>query len=136
MGCPRHANQIYFHEEELCVTTHAIQRFIERFAETHPRGEKLKKPLRTIRKLINISVKMEIDPKHRLRRLLNNQCVPAEYWIHPSGLRFVIVDDYQDERKVLITVEIARELTEEAVFSLIRNAKIEKDNSTASRFKI
>lgn len=82
--------------EDIIITDHAKERFVERFsrmAKSIP-----KNPEESIRKLLKHAVPEEMEPMHRVIRLINNGSQPVSYFTH-SGWRFVIADN------VLVTVE-------------------------------
>lgn len=88
--------------DDIIITNHAKERFAERFsrlAKSVP-----KNPEESIRKLLKQAVPEEMDPMHRVVRLINNGS-DAEYRTY-AGWRFVIVDT--DSGKVLTTVERIR----------------------------
>lgn len=103
-----------FHGERVKVTNHAIERFIERFSLISPNTtDQLKNPVRTIRRLLARVERCEFSEKIRLNRLLNNHCVEAEYWSHPeTKLRFVMVNDRTENCRILVTIELPREIEE------------------------
>lgn len=86
--------------EDIIITDHAKERFVERFsrmAKTTP-----KNPEASIRKLLKYAVPEEMNPMHRVVRLINNKGSEAEYLVH-GGWRFVFVST--DAGKVLTTIE-------------------------------
>lgn len=89
--------------DDIIITTHAKERFVERFsrmAKTVP-----KNPEESIRKMLKHAVPEEMDPMHKVIRLINNKGSEASYYTH-AGWRFVIVET--EEGKVLTTCERMR----------------------------
>lgn len=88
--------------DDIIITNHAKERFVERFsrmAKSVP-----KNPEESIRKMLKHAVPEEMDPIHRVVRLINNKAPASYYTCH--GWRFVIVDT--DEGQVLTTIERMR----------------------------
>lgn len=107
MHPPQLPDVIEFRGNKVFVTNHAVCRFIERLSKINPgSGLLMKNPIRTIRRMLKRAEKVELDPMVRLKRLLNNSCKPAEYWLHPeTKLRFVIICDEAEDCRTLVTVE-------------------------------
>lgn len=82
--------------DDIIITDHAKERFVERFsrlAKSVP-----KNPEESIRKMLKHAMPEEMDPVHRVVRLINNGSQPVSYYTC-HGWRFVIADN------VLVTVE-------------------------------
>jgi len=79
----------------IIISDHAIKRFVER-------GEKMKQsfkdPKQTLIQFLSRSVLAEIDPKEKVRRIIEHNFEIADYYEY-SGWRFVVV------KKILVTVE-------------------------------
>ena len=85
--------------DDIIITNHAKERFVERFsrmAKSVP-----KNPEESIRKILRQAVPEEMNPVHRVIRLINHGS-SAEYLVH-GGWRLVLVNT--DAGKVIITVE-------------------------------
>lgn len=84
--------------EDIEITQHAIDRFLER-ARKLGQGIPLN-PEASIRKLLSKAVPEEVDPKHRVKRLISNRFEEALYLV-AQGWRFVLTKD----GKRIITIE-------------------------------
>lgn len=82
--------------EDIIITNHTIERFVERFSRITKSVPK--NPEESIRKLLKHVVLEEMDPVHRVIRLINNGSQDVSYFTH-AGWRFVIAGN------VLVTVE-------------------------------
>ena len=101
MANPAKRAQCITHQgKPLKVTVHALDRFVERWDQIEPIP--LHNPLRTIKKILSHAEKEKLEPVSQVKRLLNNDCIEAEYWIN-SGWRFVIIGD--DDERCLVTIE-------------------------------
>ena len=86
----------------LTVSDHAVKRFAERWRFFSPVDPLPINFLKTLTKLLHNAKLEDMNARGRLKRLLNNRCIQAEYWIN-SGWRFVIVQ--KNGQKELTTVE-------------------------------
>ncbi len=82
--------------EDIIITNHAIERFTERFAKFSKTP--LNNPEATIRKLLAKAEPEEINPVHRVKRLITNGFQESNYLIRGEW-RFVLTGN------VLLTVE-------------------------------
>jgi len=87
-------------------TDHAISQFTQRF-ERHE-GTRLSKPIKTARRILASAIEPgAISKTGRLKRLLENRCVPVRYFL--NGIwRFVVKEE--NGKFIVITIEIANEV--------------------------
>lgn len=87
--------------ENIIFSKHSILQFLFRYKNEF--GVTLKKPEKTAGKLLTKAVIDEdMEQKYRLKRLLNNRIVPADYFVS-SGWRFVIIKE--DDKSKVVTIE-------------------------------
>lgn len=83
-------------------TRHAVLQFLKRLKyinQIYPPKDVKK----TLRKLIYKAEVEEIDPIMKVKRLLNNGCIEAEYLVN-NGWRFVVIKAPK-QYKIVLTVE-------------------------------
>lgn len=92
--------RIKFRGEELIISKHALERFIERWPQANPR-KPLGDPIQALAHLLEFAEEGRMSKGGRVRRIINNNFKPAVYFYN-RGWRFVLSDD---EPKTLLTVE-------------------------------
>jgi len=93
-------------------TNHALVQFKKRHNRLNLNNQLkragLKKVELTTRKLLYLAEEdIGIDPIGRVRRLIDNHCKPALYYIH-DGWRFVLIEE--GDKQVVVTIERDRNL--------------------------
>ncbi len=84
--------------KNITITQHAVERFVERSLKLG-----MKPPINpenTIRKLLNNAQPEMMDPVYKVKRIINNRCKAADYYV-ANGWRFVV----STENKELMTIE-------------------------------
>ena len=74
--------------EDLNITQHALERFIERQKKL---GQTTKNPEACIMKLLKQAEPEQIEPAHRIKRIIKHGFREAEYLV-ACGWRFVVVE--------------------------------------------
>jgi hypothetical protein len=90
-----------FHAEILLVTDHALWRFTERWRKQFP-DRLLKDPREKIENLLAEAVEERLDPVIRVKRLIANDFIPAQYF-YTRGWRFIV--SILEGIPVLLTIE-------------------------------
>ena len=88
-------------KKKVILTNHALVRFSERIANLN-KGQEPKKPIKTISRLFQQAKEETMRPRGRLKRLLDNHCIEARYFIF-EGWRFVLVE--VEDRYDVVTIE-------------------------------
>lgn len=96
-------HEIDFHGKILCVTDHALYRFVSRWIQYEK--DVPKEPLKYLGKILNQAIEDTLSPALRVLRILNNGFVAAQYLRH-GPWRMVIIDkELGNASKVLLTFE-------------------------------
>lgn len=84
--------------EDIKISQHAIDRFVERSLKLGMKGHE--DPGGLIRNLLRQAKPEKMDPVYKVKRIINNRCQDAEYYVC-QGWRFVVSTNGRE----LVTVE-------------------------------
>jgi hypothetical protein len=92
-----------FQNKALIISNHALEQFQARWKRYKPKNP-LIDPLATLKELIDLSTREELDPIARVRRTINNGFQLALYYRFQEW-RFVIVENKPGKPLTLVTTE-------------------------------
>lgn len=99
-------NEMPFEDGTVFITNHAVARIQERWTQVNPDQGGLKKPLKTIKRMLRAAspAEMEIPAARKVKQLIDHDFRGAQYYENRRWI-FVVVQDKRDKKKyVLVTV--------------------------------